>query len=282
MTGETMPRLSAFDEFLFDREPELVWELYHENSKTSAHERHPYYLGHPSDAAVVAMMARLRTVKSYQDRRRVELRPAATDAARAIERQMRDRSSARTFGGGSIDIGELGTLLRCGYGISDANQDAIYPRPFRMVPSGGALYPLELYVVALRVSDLESGLYHFNPETEELADLSSGQEDDRFAACMIQPDLFRDAAVAILISAVFFRSTFKYGDRGYRFVLLEAGHLGQNVMLAARALGLDGVPIGGFLDRLVDAQLDLDGIQESVVYVLLVGGARSDDTTGPP
>jgi SagB-type dehydrogenase family enzyme len=280
MMGETMLGLSAIDEFLFDREPELVWELYHENSKTSAHERHPYYLGHPSDAAVVAMMSRLRTVKAYRDRRRVELQPAATDAAHAVEDQMRNRRSARAFGGGTIGMAELSTLLRCAYGISDTGQQAIYPRPFRMVPSGGALYPLELYVVALRVCNLDPGLYHFNPETEELADLTSGAEVDRFAECMIQPDLFREAAVAILVSAVFFRSTFKYGDRGYRFVLLEAGHLAQNVMLAAGALGLDGLPVGGFLDRIVDAHLDLDGIQESVVYVLLVGGARND-TEGP-
>jgi SagB-type dehydrogenase family enzyme len=281
MIGETMPCLHAIDEFLFDREPELAWEFFHENSKTSAYERHPYYLGHPSDAAVVAMMARLRTVKVYRDRRCVELPAAATDAAWTVEEQMRARRSARGFAGRAISIEELGTLLRCAYGVSEDNHDTIYPRPFRMVPSGGALYPLELYVVALRVHDLGAGLYHYNPETAELAELSSGDEVDRFAECMVQPDLFREAAAAILVSAVFFRSTFKYGDRGYRFVLLEAGHLGQNVMLAAGALGLDGVPVGGFLDRVVDAQLDLDGIQESVVYMLLVGGARNG-AEGPP
>jgi SagB-type dehydrogenase family enzyme len=275
MIGETMTGIGAIDEFLFDREPELAWELFHENSKTSTHERHPYYLGHPSDAAVVAMMARLRTVKTYRDKRRIELPVATTEVARAVEELMRARRSARAFGGGAITIAELSTLLRCAYGVSEDNDDTAYPRPFRMVPSGGALYPLELYVVALRVGELVPGLYHYDPETGDLADLSSGGEVDRFAACMIQPELFRDAAAAILVSAVFFRSTFKYGDRGYRFVLLEAGHLGQNVMLAARALGLDGVPLGGFLDRLVDAQLDLDGTQESVVYALLVGGARN-------
>ena len=271
--------LDAVDEFLLEREPELVWELFHENSKTSAHDRHPYYLGHPSDAAVVAMMSRLRTVKTYRDRARVELPPAGTPVARAVEGRMRARRSARRFGTGELRLEALATVLRCAYG-SDDDRDTSYPRPFRVIPSGGALYPLEVYVVATRVAGLPPGLYHYCCETDELAHLTSGEGDD-FAACMVQRDLFHEAAAAILISAIFFRSTFKYGDRGYRFVLIEAGHLGQNVLLAAGELGLAAVPVGGFLDRQLDAQLDLDGIQESVVYALLLGDP-ADGAAAPP
>ena len=75
----------------------------------------------------------------------------------------------------------------------------------------------------------------------------------------------------MFVTAVFFRSTFKYGDRGYRFVLLEAGHLAQNACLAAAALGLAAAPIGGYFDRDVDRQLRLDGLSESSVYALLLG-----------
>jgi SagB-type dehydrogenase family enzyme len=263
--------LDSIDEFLLDREPELIWELFHENSKTSSHERHPYYLGHPPDAAVVAMMSRLRTVKTYRDRPRVDLPPARTPIATALESRMRARRSARRFSGGELSLEALATVLRCAYGPSDENLDTNYPRPFRVIPSGGALYPLEVYVVATRVSGLPAGLYHYGCETGELAHLTSDRVDDRFAACMVQRNLFCEAAAAILISAIFFRSTFKYGDRGYRFVLIEAGHVGQNVLLAAGDLGLAAVPVGGYLDRLLDAELELDGIQESVVYALLLG-----------
>jgi SagB-type dehydrogenase family enzyme len=271
--------LDAIDEFLMDRQPELIWELFHENSKTSTHERHPYYLAHPADAAVVAMMRRLRTVKTYRDGRRVDLPAADTPAAQALEERMRARRSARAFDGSELSIEALATVLRCAYGISDDNRDMGYPRPFRVVPSGGALYPLELYVLASRVTGLKPALYHYDCETDELAEVSSGGDIDCFAECMVQPKLLREAAAAIFISAVFLRSTFKYGDRGYRFVLIEAGHLGQNVLHTAGVLGLDAVPIGGYLDRRVDAQLELDGIGESVVYALLLGGRR-DDTEG--
>jgi len=73
------------------------------------------------------------------------------------------------------------------------------------------------------------------------------------------------------VSAIFFRSVFKYGERGYRFVLLEAGHVMQNALLAARGQDLAAVPIGGYVDREVDRAVALDGLHESVVYCMLLG-----------
>ncbi len=77
---------------------------------------------------------------------------------------------------------------------------------------------------------------------------------------------------AIVVTGVFWRSRFKYGLRGYRFVLLEAGHVGQNVVLAAAALGLPALPLGGFYDRPVESLVGVDGLDEAVVYVVLLGG----------
>ena len=71
----------------------------------------------------------------------------------------------------------------------------------------------------------------------------------------------------IFVAAVFGRTRFKYGVRGYRFALLEAGHVGQNVLLAATALGLGAVPLGGYYDRLTDEFLGLDGVNESTLYI---------------
>jgi len=160
------------------------------------------------------------------------------------------------------------------YGVNRYNEDNGYPRPFRMIPSGGALYPLELYVYARRVDGLSPGLYHFDPEEATLAALIPRPSVDAgraLAPMFVQPELVEGAAAVIFIAAVFFRSTFKYGARGYRFVLLEAGHLAQNAMITATLEGIGATPIGGFFDREVDAFLALDGVNESTVYSLLLG-----------
>jgi SagB-type dehydrogenase family enzyme len=259
---------ASVDEFLLDAGGQVVWELFHENSKTSRYERHPYYPHHPSDAEVVEMMRRLRTVKPYADSPRTVLPPARA-LGRPIGEALTGRVSARGFGSGEIALGALSTVLALSGGVMRDERDAGYPRPFRAVPSGGALYPLELYVAARAVADLTVGLYHYDPEHHTLAGLRC--DVPALIACSVQPELLGAAAAVILVSAVFVRSTFKYGDRGYRFALLEAGHLGQNAVLAAGAEGLAALPVGGYFDREVDALLELDGVDESVVYMLALG-----------
>jgi SagB-type dehydrogenase family enzyme len=87
----------------------------------------------------------------------------------------------------------------------------------------------------------------------------------------IQKDLAMSAAAYVFISAVFARSTFKYGDRGYRFILFEAGHLAQNATLTAQEMGLATTNVGGYSDRAIDRYLGVDGLNESVIYIMLLG-----------
>ena len=136
--------------------------------------------------------------------------------------------------------------------------------PLRAVPSGGALYPLELYVAALRVDGLEPGLYHFDPLRTRARDASDRARAGRGGRAL---DLSGDRVAAAPrcwssrpSSGARASST---GCVAYRFALLEAGHVGQNVLLAATALGLGAVPLGGFYDRLTDEFLGLDGVNES-------------------
>jgi SagB-type dehydrogenase family enzyme len=139
------------------------------------------------------------------------------------------------------------------------------------VPSGGALYPLELYVHASAVLGLPIGLFHYEPPGHQLRLLRS-DPDASFRSGLVIPEMAERAAVTIFLTAIFYRSTFKYGDRGYRFVLLEAGHVGQNLDLTAAALGLTSVNIGGYFDEIIDDYLDLDGLRHSAVYLAAVGG----------
>ncbi len=262
--------LEPVDEWLLGDQPDMLWELYHANSKVGRHDRHPLFALRPSDATVVGMMRQLRTVKPYRDRPKVAL-PTELPAAPGFDEVVRARETARGFAGTPITLAALAKVLTFGYGVQRDETAAGYPRPFRAVPSGGALYPLELYVHATRVDGLEPGLHHYDPEDAELDVLRPGDEVDRLATLVIQPELVRDAAAVVLVTATFLRSVFKYGERGYRFVLLEAGHLAQNVVLTATSLGLAAAPVGGYLDADVDRYLGFDGVRESTVYVILLG-----------
>lgn len=263
--------LESVDEFLLGENAEMVWELFHENSKVSRRDRHPMFARHPSDAVIVQVMRQLRTVKQYRDRSKVVLPSQLPAASGDFDEVVLQRSTARGFTREPADFGQLAKALTFSYGITRDETAAGYPRPFRAVPSGGALYPLELYVHATRVDGLPTGLYHYNPEQRELDVLRTGDDSEYIASFMIQPQLVRDAAATVFVSATFLRSTFKYGERGYRFALLEAGHLAQNFILTARSTGLAAAPIGGFVDAEMDRYLGLDGLSESTVYMLLLG-----------
>lgn len=254
------------DAYLQSEGRDIVWELFHENSKTSRAEPHVYFGHHPSDATVVRMMRGLRDVKPYVDRDKVPLPPEAPSSA-GLDEVLLGRVSARGFGPGPIDAADLGGVLRRMQSVTRDNEDTDFPRPFRSAPSGGALYPLELYVWARSVEGLPPGLYHYDPYHHELDDLGPVELESAF----VQQPLVGSAAAGILICPVFFRSVFKYGERGYRFVLLEAGHVAQNALLACAGRGLAAVPVGGYFDRDLDRAVGLDGLHESVVYVVLLG-----------
>jgi len=270
--------LEPVDRLLASDGDDLVWELFHENSKTSMMERHAVFGMHPSDAMVVRMMRLLRRVKSYTDCPKIPLPASFPASTRSFDDVLMRRTSARSFGIGSVPFASVVKALVLAYGVTRSNQDTNYPRPFRAVPSGGALYPLEVYLHAAHVDGLAAGLYHFDPEDRSLDVLRLGDATDEIAQFMVQADLFREAAATVLVTAVFIRSVFKYGDRGYRFILLEAGHLAQNMLLTWDEVGLAGVSIGGYLDRQADRYLRLDGLNESVIYMLHVGVRATEPT----
>lgn len=263
--------LEPVDELLANDGQGLVWEIFHENSKTSLVERHAVYRTHPTDTMIVGMMHSLRRVKTYTDAPKLPLPEDLPASTSTLDEVLATRSSARGFDVGPVGLAAVTKVLVSACGVTRDNADNDFPRPFRRAPSGGALYPLEVYVHAARVEGLMPGLYHYDPEDSELDLLRGGDQSEAMAGYMVQPDLFRQAAATLLFSAVFVRSVFKYGDRGYRFVLIEAGHVAQNMLLTAEAIGLGAVPVGGYMDRDADRHLGLDGVNESVVYGMHLG-----------
>jgi SagB-type dehydrogenase family enzyme len=216
-----------------------------------------------------------RSVKRNRNLPAVPL-PEPEFPAVTLEQALRSRRSGRDFGDGSLSLTELATILHGAYGVNRRARDGS-EQTFRTVPSGGALYPLELYCAVSRVGDLERGLYHFDPPRRVLEQYRRLESLGALVHASTYADQVETSAVTFLVTGMFWRTRFKYGLRGYRFALLEAGHVVQNLVLVCAALGLTAVPLGGFYDRLVDEFLAVDGVNESALYCACVGRPREGD-----
>lgn len=239
-------------------------ETYHEASRISSVTSDHRVRG----AALLERSAELRATVGRASARHphaatVPLPPSAP-LVMPIGEAIAARRSERVHTGDALSLAQLAAILRAGYGVTGSGPEGV---PLRSVPSGGALYPLDLYVATSHVEGLGCDIHHYDPlrDALERARSFAPSELERLTP---DPSAIRDAAAIVFAAAVFWRARFKYGQRGYRFALLEAGHVAQNILLAATALGLASVPLGGFFDRQVNEFLDLDGLHDAALYVL--------------
>jgi|SRR5688572_12850839 len=197
----------------------------------------------------------------------VPLKPAA-DLAQVIAR----RQSCRQFTHAPLRLPELSAILKYCYGLGPAELIDGIERCRRPVPSAGAFYPLELYLIVNAVEGLEAGICHYGLIDHSLERLTNTRVPPRtISELFLGQDCVADAPAIIVIAAVFTRTMRKYGDRGYRYILLEVGHVGQNLMLSCEALGLASLALGGFLDAPLTDLLGLDAESEMPVYAVAVG-----------
>jgi SagB-type dehydrogenase family enzyme len=188
------------------------------------------------------------------------------------------RFSCRRFTSEDVSLQDAATLLYWCYGklgICHPGGTELVRRP---VPSGGGLYPLEQYVIVRRIGGLAPGIYHYNVlghflECVTDAPMPAKVLSDTF---MCQPYVGESAFVLVL-TAVFARSLWKYKDRGYRYMLFEAGHVAQNANLVAAALGLGSLNLGGFFDADLVAYLNLDVEEEAPLYAVAFGRPQEED-----
>jgi SagB-type dehydrogenase family enzyme len=176
----------------------------------------------------------------------VPLRKPRLTGGAAVEAVMAARRSIRDFGAGPITLAELGQLLWAAQGITSAAGG-------RTTPSAGATYPLELYAATGAVEGLTPGLYRYEPSRHALHAIAAADKRRELAAAALSQSWLAEAAVVLIIVAVFHRTTAKYGGRGERYVQIEVGHAGQNVCLQAVALGLATTVVGAFEDEAVKA-----------------------------
>ncbi len=261
-----MENAHPWQDILTPQHEDSLWELLHENSKIGPHTYAP-----PVED-VRRRMAEYHESLPYDGYPIIELPTSQTRLPMSLEQAILGRRSVRNLCPQPVPLRDVSTVLHCAYGITRDNAQTTYPRAFRVVPSGGALYPLELYFYGSSVTGLATGLYHYNPTKNHLRLLRKGDASETLAQALIQPELVQQCSLLIFITAVFERSIFKYGERGYRFIMLETGHVAQNINLVTVALGLGSVNIGGFLDRNVDAWLGLDGLSHGTLYLIAVGG----------
>ncbi len=185
--------------------------------------------------------------------------PAAMDTSIAIA--IRKRRSCRDFADQDLAVQDLADLLGGAYGITGIDA-GVYRRAS---PSAGGLYPLEQYVIT------RAGVAHYVTRDHALEPVAVAPAPGQLTACFYGQRWAEAAGAVIVLSAVFARTQAKYGPRGYRFALLEAGHVAENVCLLADERGLGAVCLGGFIDSKLNALLQLDGRGEAALYAVAVG-----------
>jgi SagB-type dehydrogenase family enzyme len=184
-----------------------------------------------------------------------------------------DRRTQRQFSEAAVSLDGISKLLHTTWGVQGyTDTDQFGSLPLKTSPSGGARHPIEVYLMALRVVGLDPGLYHYDPRGHALEPIAAGATAQKARAyCADQPYVARSAALFIM-TGIFARSMWKYRHpRAYRVVLLDAGHLGQTFCLTATRMGLAPFSTAALKDTLIEEDLGIDGISESVLYVTGVG-----------
>ena len=194
----------------------------------------------------------------------IKLPEISYDSEISIEEALSERRSVRSYVDTSLDLRQVSQIFWAAQGITDPS------RGYRTAPSAGALYPLEVYIIAGKINGLSPGVYRYIPEEHELIRKTEGDKrQELFEAALYQSPV-KEAPAVLVFTAIFKRTTKKYGDRGIRYVYMEAGHASQNVYLQAVSLGIGTVSIGAFDNQKVKTVLNLSE-QEEPLYIMPIG-----------
>jgi SagB-type dehydrogenase family enzyme len=263
---------------LYEDPPVSLADTYHESSKLnefngrSFRRRMNSVVGSPFFLKIIA-----QSYKTYPTATLVPLSGSQeakdeTPLAGGLRRVIQGRRSVREFSGAPLTISQVSAILRNSYGITGRFKMSYgIDQKVRAVPSGGALFPLEIYLGAFRVEGLDPAIYHYNVQEHGLEKVREGLFDTQLGEAFFYEEMFKKVSIAIVITGIRKRSSLKYGERSYRFMTLEAGHVGQNICLSASALELGCVMLGGFFDDDVNSLVEVDGVNEMTLYGAAIG-----------
>ncbi len=201
------------------------------------------------------------------------------DGRVSVEKALKERRSVRKFADKPITLADVSQLLWAAYGVtmSKPGMPDFLRGGLKTAPSAGARYPLELYLVACNVTGLPAGIYRYDPANHNLVKLAAGDFRDSLAEACLDQNWLKRAAVSIVYSAVYSRTTGKYGDRGReRYVCMDLGHSGENVYLQSVAIDMGTCAIGAFTDSMLK-KLIMMTAEEEPLYVMPVGYIGEDD-----
>ena len=187
----------------------------------------------------------------------------ASDSQTSIEKALLDRRSIRNYSSAPLSLPEISQLLWAAQGITR-------PGGYRTAPSAGALYPLEVYLISGDIDQLPAGVYRYHPEDHKLEQLIKGDVRRELSTAALNQEFVQDAPAVILISAVYERTTGKYGQRGIQYVHMEVGSVAENIYLQAQSLDLGTVFIGAFHDDQVRQVVAL-GKEEIPMGIMPIG-----------
>ena len=205
--------------------------------------------------------------KEYPQAEKIELPAFEPGKPMSLDKTLRQRKSIRDYQNRPISKGQLAYLLWASTGIQRVEGGY----EFRTAPSAGALYPIETYVTVNNVKSLEAGVYHYAIKSHQLELLQQRDLRRQITAAALGQSMCATAAVVFIWTAVFERCKWKYGQRAYRYIYLDAGHIAENLALAAVSLHLGTCEIGALYDDHINAIIGIDGTEESTICMVAVG-----------
>jgi SagB-type dehydrogenase family enzyme len=208
-----------------------------------------------------------KTYKEYPDKNKIELPAPELMGKMTFQEVLKKRKSIRSFSTKPLNLKQLSYVLWASTGIQ--RKQGNYE--FRTAPSAGALYPIETYLVVNNVEDLEKGVYHYSIKNHLLQQLRLGDFSKDVTLAALEQSMCMQAAVVFIWTAIFFRSKWKYKQRAYRYVYLDAGHIAQNLALSSTSIGLGSCQIGALFDDELNRIINVDGQEESAIYMSVVG-----------
>jgi SagB-type dehydrogenase family enzyme len=197
--------------------------------------------------------------------------PVPGSPSTTLDQVLRGRRSVRDFEWRPLSLQELSYLLWASTGITRRERG----HEFRTAPSAGALYPVETYMAVNDVTEVPPGIYHYSIRDHALEQLRRGRMGEELARAALDQSMCARAPLVLIWTALFERSKWKYDQRAYRYLYLDAGHVAQNLALAAVALGLGSCQIAAIYDEEVNELLGVDGGEEGAIYLSAVGWPRA-------
>ncbi|MEM6455211.1 MAG: SagB/ThcOx family dehydrogenase [Acidobacteriota bacterium] len=252
--------------------------LYHENSKVGrwlcTFERN----SRPTEQLIASVLEQVGDQRGrYPYCRAVPLAEPHAQREADFAAVLSARRAERRFAPAPVSLQDFSWVLRTALGntgrarVTDAVQVSA-----RAYPSAGGLYPVQIYPIVRDVDGLARGIYHYDIDADDLKVIAQAPDADALTSTFLGDRAVAEAAALLMITAIVPRSALKYGERGFRYSLIETGHAAQNLLLSCTAADLAAYPIGGFVETEIETLLHIDGVEEIALYAVAVGTKHHD------